>query len=374
MNWKTPLFKVNIAQGLSVDHLLHSGFIGQGKFVNEFEEKFALKFDIPYDKIVSLNSCTSAIGLALKLIGVKKGDEVATTPYTSIATNVSLGDATLVWYDVDETTGLATLENIKKVIGDKTKVLILVHLFGTKTKDLSLILDYCQQRRIRVIEDAAQALGSVVNNQYISQNSDYVAFSFQAIKHLTTIDGGMLFCRDYQDVQKGRLLRWFGFDRTKDFDSRCLGQDVQELGTKIHMTDVNAYIGIKSLETIDEIIYIHKRNAAMYEKALRNMSTCKPCHLIESGSSFWIYPILIEHDRDGFIEYLKKEGVQASVVHPRLDKLSCFKESLVPLPNMDALMERIVCIPCGWWLQNEDTEYVISLIKNWEAHHAIESV
>jgi perosamine synthetase len=374
MNWKIPLFKVNIAQGLSVDHLLHCGFIGQGKYVDEFEEKFASKFDIPSNKVVSLNSCTSAIGLALKLIGVKKGDEVATTPYTSIATNVSLGDANLVWYDVDETTGLATLENIKKVIRDKTKVLIIVHLFGTKTKDLSLILDYCQQKGIRVIEDAAQALGSTIKNQYISQYSDYVAFSFQAIKHLTTIDGGMLFCRDSQDVQRGKLLRWFGFDRTKDFDSRCLGQDVQELGTKIHMTDINAYIGINGLEAIDEIIYIHRRNAAMYEKALKNMRLCRPSHLIESGSSFWTYPILIEHDRDGFIEYLKKEGVQASVVHPRLDKLSCFKESLVPLPNMDALMERIVCIPCGWWLQNEDTEHVISLIKYWEDNYAVKSV
>jgi perosamine synthetase len=374
MNWKTPLFKVNIAPGLSVDHLLHSGFIGQGKIVDEFEEKFALKYNIPCDKVVSLNSCTSAIGLALKLIGVKKGDEVATTPYTSIATNVSLGDATLVWYDVDETTGLATLDNIKKVIGDKTKVLILVHLFGTKTKDLSLILDYCQQRGIRVIEDAAQSLGSAVNNQYISHNSDFIAFSFQAIKHLTTIDGGMLCCRNGHDANRGRLLRWFGFDRTKDFDSRCLGQDVQELGAKIHMTDVNAYIGIKSLETIDEIIHIHRRNAAMYEKALMNMKACKPCHLVDSGSSFWTYPILIENDRDGFIEYLKQEGIQASVVHPRLDKLSCFKGSLAPLPKMDSLMERIACIPCGWWLQDADTEHVISLINNWEAHYAIESV
>jgi len=373
MGWKIPLFKVNIPQGLSLDHILHSGFIGQGKLVDEFEEKFASKYGMPSGTVVSLNSCTSAIGLALKLIGLKKEDEVATTPYTSIATNVSLGEAKLVWYDVDRITGLATLDNLKKVITDKTRVVILVHLFGTKTKDLDSILDYCQKRYIRVIEDAAQALGSAVNKQYLNKNSDFVAFSFQAIKHLTTIDGGMLYCRKNEDAQRGKLLRWFGFDRTKDFSSRCLCQDVKELGAKIHMTDINAYIGIKSLETIDAIISAHRFNAGIYEEALRNDKSCVSCHLAESGSSFWVYPVLVQN-RDKFIEYLNDNGVQTSIVHPRLDKLSCFRKSSVTLPNLNFLMENITCLPCGWWVREKDIEYILGVIKKGEKKYAVEAI
>lgn len=366
MQYKIPLFKVYMPEGLSVDHILHSGFIGQGKYVDEFEERFARKYDLPTCGVVSLNSCTSAIHLALMLIGINKADEVVTTPYTSIATNVSLGEAKLVWYDVDPTTGLATLDSIKKVVTEKTKVVILVHLFGTKTKDLDSILYYCHKKGIRVIEDAAQALGCAVNNSYTNKNSDYIAYSFQAIKHMTTIDGGMLYCRNVKDAARGRLLCWFGYDRTIGFDSRYVGQDVKELGKKIHMTDVNAYIGIKSLETIDDVINAHRHNASLYETALKNSAYCKPCHLVKSGSSFWVYPILMEKDRDRFIEYCKENGVQVSIVHGRLDILTCFKDSRVALPNLDSLMQRIVCLPCGWWLKKQDIEYVINLLKDWE--------
>jgi dTDP-4-amino-4,6-dideoxygalactose transaminase len=347
---------------VSVDHILHSGFIGQGEYVDEFENKFALKFDISPEKVVSLNSCTSAIQLALRLIGLDEEDEIVTTPYTMIATNTNFGKSKLVWYDVNPISGLADLENIKKVITKKTKAVIVVHIAGTMTNDLELILDYCHNRGIIVIEDAAQSLGAKFNNQYISEKSDFVTFSFQAIKHLTTIDGGMLYCRNMEDAQRGKKLRWFGYDRTYDHQSRSK-QDITEIGYKIHMTDVNAYIGIKGLESIDGIIKQHQNNAKLYQDALKD--TCRTCHTFESGSSFWTYPVHVVGNRDELINRFNLNGVQTSIVHNRLDTMTCFKQYVTELPNLDYFMERILHLPCGWWVSERDIQNITSLIREW---------
>ena len=363
---KIPLFKVNMPKGISVDSLLHSGFIGQGDYVDDFENKFAQHFKLDIDKIVSLNSCTSAIELALELENVSEGDDIVTTPYTCLATNVHIvrKKANIVWYDIDRISGLAKLENIKKVITEKTKIVIVTHISGSITEELEEILMFCHQKGIKVIEDAAQSLGSKFHGKYMSEDSDYVAFSFQAIKHLTTIDGGILYCKDYEKAKEGKLLRWFGFDRTISSDFRC-AQDVKKVGMKIHMTDINAFIGIESLKTIDDIVNKHIENAKKYEKMLSLIDGISVSHQIKSGSSFWVYPILVENNRDGLKKYLEQNGIHSSLVQNRLDRMSCFEQFFKSMPNLSYFMKRILHIPCGWWVTNEDIEYIVKTIKEY---------
>jgi perosamine synthetase len=366
MKNKIPLFKVNMPGGISVDKILNSGFIGQGKHVDDFEIQFAKHFKINENKVVSVNSCTSAIQLALELENVSMGDDVVTTPYTCLATNCDIlrRGAKVVWYDIDKKTGLARLENIKEVITEKTKIVIVAHLSGCMTEDLENILLFCHQKGIKVIEDAAQSLGSKFNDKYISCNSDYVAFSFQAIKHLTTIDGGVLYCRNYNKANEGKLLRWFGFDRTSSSDFRC-AQDVKKIGMKIHMTDINAFIGMESLKTIDDVIKSHIENAKIYEKLLFGISGVSIPHSVKSGSSFWVYPILVETNRDGLKEYLQEKGIHSSLVQNRLDKMSCFKQFLKPVPNLSHFIKRILHIPCGWWVREEEIKFIADTIKEY---------
>jgi len=363
---KIPLFKVNMPKGICVDEILQSGFIGQGKYVDEFEIKFSNHFKLDLDKIVSVNSCTSAIQLGLELEGVSIGDDVVTTPYTCLATNTDIlrRGAKLVWYDIDPVTGLATLENIKNAITPKTKVVIITHISGAITSDLEKILSLCHEKGIKVIEDAAQSLGSKFNDKYISDSSDYITFSFQAIKHLTTIDGGILYCGNYENAKEGKLLRWFGFDRTISSDFRC-EQDVKKIGMKIHMTDVNAYIGIESLKMIDNIISAHIKNAKIYEELFESIKGIRISHKVSSNSSFWVYPILVEKNRDGLKKYLEENGIHASLVQNRLDKMTCFDRFLKPLPNLSYFMRRILHIPCGWWVTEEEINYIVDVISKY---------
>ena len=363
---KIPLFKVNMPKDISIDNLLHSGFVGQGKYVDEFEIKFANHFGIEIDKVVSVNSCTSAIQLALELSNINREDDIVTTPYTCLATNTDIlrRGANIIWYDIDKITGLARLENIQKVITKNTKVVIVAHISGSITEDLNNIINFCHDRGIKVIEDAAQSLGAKINGKYINNNSDYVAFSFQAIKHLTTIDGGMLYCGDYEKALEGKLLRWFGFDRTISADFRC-AQDVKRLGMKIHMTDINAFIGIESLKTIDDIISAHITNAKLYEKLLSGVNGVTISHKIESGSSFWVYPIIVTENRDGLKKYLEENGIHSSLVQNRLDKMTCFESYLKPLSNLSYFMRRILNIPCGWWISKGEIEFIVDIIKKY---------
>ncbi len=357
------LFKVNIPKNISVDKILHSNFIGQGKYVDIFEEKFANHFGMDGKNILSLNSCTSAIALALILSNVKYGDDIVTSPYTCLATNSEIKrmGANVVWYDIDKKTGLASLEEIKKAITKRTKVVIIAHLSGMICGELKEILNYCHSYNIKVIEDAAQSLGAKYKEKYFCEKSDFICYSFQAIKQLTTIDGGMLYCKKVKDVKRGKLLRWFGLDRTLSSEFRC-SQNIEEIGMKIHMTDIPAYIGIKSLNTIDKIIKTHIKNAKLYEKLFKTLDEITVCHSSETGSSFWVYPIQVEN-RNGLKEFLFKNKIDSSLVQNRLDDKICFKDSYKELPNLEYFIKRILHIPCGWWVSKKEIYYIFDKIS-----------
>ncbi len=361
-----PLFKVNMPKDISVDNLLHSGFIGQGKYVDLFEKKFANHFNMNFNNVLTTDSCTNAIKLALVLAGVESGDDVVTSPYTCLATNSEIMrlNANIIWYDINKYTGAADVESIKRSIRSKTKALIIAHLSGMITNDLEDIIDFCHSNDIKIIEDSAQSLGAKYKDNYFCDKTDYICFSFQAIKQLTTIDGGMLYCKDCDDIKRGKLLRWFGFDRTLSTDFRC-SQDVKEVGMKIHMTDIPAYIGIKSLETIDEVIKRHKENAILYEKLLKRVEEISICHFVKSGSYFWVYPIMANKDRDELKKFLQDNGIGSSLVQNRLDNKTCFKGYKNDLPNLDYFIERILYIPCGWWVSKNDIYHIVEKIREY---------
>src|SRR3989338_2880247 len=186
-----PLFKVFMPESIMapLKETLLSGYIGQGAKVDEFEAKMAGWLGC--ERILTLNSCTSALQLALRLANVGFGDEVLSTSMTCTATNVpvmAMG-ARIVWVDIDPRTGNLDPRAIEKKIGKKTKAILAVH-WGGYPCDLDEIHAVAKKHNLKVIEDAAHALGSVYKGKKIGNHSDFVCFSFQAIKHMTTVDGG----------------------------------------------------------------------------------------------------------------------------------------------------------------------------------------
>ena len=359
-----PLFKVLMTEEatLAAREVLLSGYIGQGAKVDEFELHLQDTLESP-TALLTLNSCTSALDLSLRMCGVGPGDEVVTTAQTCTATNspiVTLG-ATPVWADVDRDTGLIDPASVAKLITPKTKAIMAVDWAGR-------VCDYAALRSfgLPVIEDAAHAFMATKDGKHVTQcGGDYVCWSLQAIKHLTTIDGGILKCPADQ-VERARLLRWYGLDRTGKASSFRCSQNIQEVGFKFHMHDVSASVGLGNLNAAVMGVERHRANAAFYDRALSGLKgiNVPPA---DPGSAWWIYPVLVD-DRPSFEAHLSDAGIATSQVHARNDKHDAFKRvamAPLPLPGLEEYSAHQVSIPVGWWVTDEERERIAHEVYLW---------
>ncbi len=358
-----PLFKVFMAPEVTkpLEEVLFSGYVTQGPKVEEFEAKLAAFFGNPY--VVTVNSGTSALHLALDLIGVGPGDEVITTPMTCTATNwpILAHGATIVWADIDPQTGNIDPESIQKRLTPKTKAVMAVD-WGGYPCDIDRIKKVVGD--IPVIEDAAHALGAMYKGRKVGNAADYTCFSFQAIKHLTTVDGGALLVKTKKDYRKAVLLRYFGIDRKKRSKDYRIEKDISLWGYKFHMNDVNATIGLANLSHAKEILELHRGNAAFYNKAFANIPWITLLRQDEGHlSSYWLFTMRVKN-ASPFMEYMKARGVMASKVHRRNDTHPITRAFKRPLPNVDLFYKEMVCIPVGWWVTREDRKYIAGLVRS----------
>lgn len=358
-----PLFKVYMPESVlaPLNATLMSGYIGQGPRVEEFEKALAPWFD--NQNVLTLNSGTSALMLALRLANVGPGDEVISTAMTCTATNepIMVMGATIVWADIDPNDGNIDAKDVERKITPKTKAIIGVH-WGGYPCDMDELNRIGKKYNIKVIEDAAHAFGALYKGRKVGSMSDFTCFSFQAIKHMTTVDGGALVCRDTEDYKRGKLLRWYGIDREgerKDF--RC-EEDVLEYGYKFHMNDVNAVIGLEQLNHVDEVLRKHRENADYYIERLQGLSKLQLLdYKPERLSSYWLFTVRAK-ERLPFMQKMKEAGITVSQVHSRNDMHSMFKDFRRILPGVDEFIDEQVSIPVGWWLTEQEREYIADTV------------
>ena len=368
------LFKVFMSENVSskIENVINSGFVGQGDRVEEFEKK--LKDWNGNQYLCTTNSATSAEHLALHLLKkpykLSDGDEVLCTPLTCTATNwpVLANNFKIKWVDVNPNNLNMDLDDLERKITQNTKVIYLVH-WGGYPVDLDRVKEI--QRKTKdlygfepiVIEDCAHAIGSSYKGKKLGNHGNICTFSFQAIKHLTCIDGGMITLPNYNLYRRAKLLRWYGIDRdTNPKDFRC-ESDISEWGFKFHMNDVNATVGLENLKYTDELISKHQNNAKYFDESLKNISGITVTERKDDReSSFWIYSMLVDNKQD-FINWMKECGIIVSQVHERNDIHSCVREYKSNLPSLDKIIPKLISIPVGWWLTDKDREYIVDCIK-----------
>jgi len=342
-----------------LEQIIYSGYIAEGQAVAEFEQKLSELIGNPY--CLTMNSGTAALHIALLLIGVKSGDEVISTALTAEPTNTTivLTGANVVFADVDLATGLIAPESIENCITGKTKAIMVVH-YGGMVCNMHRINAISKKYNIPVIEDAAHAFMSSFNGQYIGNNSPYTCFSFQAIKHLTTVVGGLLCLKNEDDYTRAKKLRWFGLDK----NVARLKSDITEAGYKYHMNNVNATVGLVQLECIKENVLRYIQNGLFYDKQLKNVHGVILLPYYEGTEpSYWLYTMKVER-REDFIKKLEDNGVAASPLHLRNDRHSVFKAPQGMTPNLDQFYEEFVHIPCGWWVTEYERQQIVDLIKS----------
>ena len=338
--------------------ILYSGYIAEGEATYKFENELSLLLDNPY--CISLNSGTAALHIALMLIGVGKDDEVISTALTAEPTNttIALTGAKVVFADVEYDTGLISPDAIEANITKRTKAIMVVHYAGMVC-DMDRINEISKKYNIPVIEDAAHAFMAKYNNKYVGSNSPYTCFSFQAIKHLTTIDGGLLCLKGEEEYLRAKRLRWFGLDKKVP----RLESNITEAGYKYHMNNVNATIGLAQLQHLDQNVLKYIETGKFFDEHLVNISgiTLIPYHK-NTEPSYWLYTMKVDR-RDEFIKMMADHGIAASPLHLRNDKHQVFDAQNVHLPNLDKFYNEFVHIPCGWWVNHEDRAKIVEVIK-----------
>jgi dTDP-4-amino-4,6-dideoxygalactose transaminase len=368
-----PLFKPRVNAGAALDNLagaFERGYLGEGELVARFEAQLATLLGV--SEVLAVDSCTSAITLALHLIGVGPGDEVISTPMTCAATNGAIvrAGARIVWADVDPATGCVNPRSVWEQITRRTKAVVAVDWAG-RSCDWSVLRRASWHRSddgtpntreryrpaIPIIQDAAHSLLAGIGG-------DYVCYSFGPIKHLTCGGHGGALLAPPEQMDRARLLRWHGLDRRSNEDFRS-GQRIREAGYKMHLTDVDAAIGLANLPLAALTVEQHRANAAFYDRALANVPGVAPPPP-DPGCSYWLYSLLVE-DRDGFTRHMAGRGVQTSPVHRRNDVHPAFGGPLPPgaLPGVDHFDARHVAIPVGYWVGPSEREQIAAAVIEW---------
>lgn len=344
---------------------LRSGFLSEGKLVQEFEHR--LSTDLGLQNPVAVNSGSTALLLALVLAGVKPGDEVICPAQTFVATALAVMhlQARPVFCDIEFDTGNLSTIDLERRITNRTRAIMPVHWAGFPC-DMDRINEIAKRHDLVVVEDAAHALGASYRGRPVGSLSDFACFSFQAIKHLTTGDGGAISCSSSEKHKEAMTRRWFGIDRQNSQPS-ILGErsyDLSLLGFKYHMNDLAAALGLANLTGFYERLKQRRAFADFYRAQLKNISGLRLFRQDkEIESSYWLFPLHVER-REDFVRALAAKGVAASVVHQRIDRNSIFGGERADLPIQSTFDQSQINIPIHDGVDQASAEQIVAAIKS----------
>ena len=343
---------------------LKTRWIGQGPQVELFEERFSEQFS-GGRSCVAVGSGTDALHLAYILAGIGDGDEVIAPVFTCTATNIPLlyQRAVPVFADIQPYTLNIDPDHVKRLITRKTKAIVCVH-YGGLPCDMRELRAVADEAGIPIIEDAAHAVGATYAGKTIGQLSEFTMFSFQAIKHITTGDGGMLTLGDPSLRPKALRVRWFGIDRSAKL-SGIWENDIREVGYKYQMTDIAASMGLAALDEFDVTFSLRRRLFSVYESGLAGI---RDLRYIGGGytdrvHAAWMCTISVERRRD-LQRKLREHGIESDQVHYRNDRYSIFGSRRTNLPNMDAIEDKYLVLPMHTRMREIDVERVCEVIRS----------
>ena len=368
----------------AVKKVMASKWIGSGPITENFEKKFA-KYKKSFYSL-SLNSCTAALHLSLKVLNIKKGDEVITTPLTFCSTinSILLTEATPVLVDINPLTLNIDENKIEKKISKKTKAIILVHFSGLACNMIP-ILRLAKKYKIKIIEDCAHAIESKYFDKHVGNFGETGCFSFYATKNLTTGEGGMLITNKKEISVKIKVMRLHGMSKdawkrhlpnaltykkleNKTYKGKFQHYDVTELGLKYNMIDINASIGLVQLKKIEKYWKIRK---SIYEKYVEKLK-----HLPIVFQKIDSYPVKYAYHlctiridnaktnkkRDNLIKFLIKNNIGSGVNYRCVTDMSYYKKHLGWNDNTckiaKSVGDSIISLPLFPSLKKKEVNYI----------------
>jgi dTDP-4-amino-4,6-dideoxygalactose transaminase len=350
----------------AVMEVLDTRWIGQGPKVKLFEEGFSKKFASKFPAI-AVGSGTDALHLSYILAGLKPGDEVIAPVFTCTATNIPFlyMGVKILFSDINPNTMNLDVNHVQQLMNKNVKAIVCVH-YGGLPCDMDELQAIADEWNIPVIEDAAHAVGAKYKGMSIGSISDFTMFSFQAIKHITTGDGGMLIVKNKELIDKAERVRWFGIDR-KAKQAGIWENDITEIGYKYQMTDIAASMGIASLQEFDEVSSLRKKLFRVYCEELTGFDRVKIVgnDFDDREHAAWLFTVIVE-DRYSLQEKLRENKIESNQVHFRNDRYSIFNDFTngKEFPNMDQIEDKYLVLPLHTMMNENDVRRVCSVIKS----------
>jgi len=348
----------------AIKKVLSGRWIGQGPLVDKLEIIFSKRFGNNMPS-VAVGSGTDALHLSYILAGIKKDSEIICPVFTCTATNIPLLyiGAKIKFADIDPKTFNIDIDSVKKLITKKTKAIAFVNYGGLPCNLLEL-KKIAKKNKLILIQDAAQSLGATYENKPITSFADFTIFSFQAIKQISSGDGGMLVIKNKKLLKKAKRIRWFGIDRLAK-QGGTWENDIREIGYKYQMTDIGAALLLESIKEFKIIDNLRKLIFNTYKKNLKNNTNVT---IVDSnnikGHAHWLFTILVDK-KDLLQKKLREKLIETNQVHFRNDRYSIFKKFIKnkKFKNMDAVEDKYLVLPVHTKMTVRDAEYIASQIN-----------
>ncbi|HUY70237.1 MAG TPA: DegT/DnrJ/EryC1/StrS aminotransferase family protein [Candidatus Baltobacteraceae bacterium] len=368
-----PYFRPSIGEEEinEVADTLRSGWITMGKKTMEFERQLAEFTGAKH--VIALNSCTDALDLSLAVLGIGRGDEVITTPYTFAATGNTIvhTGAKPVFVDIRKDTYNIDPEKIEAAITDKTKAIMPVDFAG-QMYDVKAINEIAEKHDLYVIEDAAHSIGGRYEGKETGTFADMTCFSFYATKNITTGEGGAITTEDDAFADKCRLLRLHGISRSawnRYAEKGSWYYEIEGCGWNYVMTDIQASLGIHQFKKLAGFIKRRREIGRMYSEEFAGMdSFITPYEIPGQEHPYHLYPLLLtEFDRSDFIAEMSKAKIGTGVHFMPLHLSPFYRDTFGfkrgDFPISEWVYDREVSLPLYPGMSDEDVKRVVSTVK-----------
>jgi UDP-4-amino-4,6-dideoxy-N-acetyl-beta-L-altrosamine transaminase len=356
----------------SVIDVLHSDWLTTGPKVEEFERSICDYCGCQH--AVAVNSGTSALDIAIQSLGLPKGTEIITTPFSFSATSNAIlyNDLIPVYADISKETRNIDPNDICKKITKKTGAILFVDYAGHPC-DIAKIREICNEHDLFMIEDACHALGAAYQGKKSGSYADMTIFSFHPVKVITAGEGGMVTTNDSSRAETLRLLRSHGIDKKLHHLSdtgASWAYDMVALGRNYRITDIQAALGVSQAKKIDFFVQKRKKLSQLYNDLLRDISQIEIPVTLENVTHAWhIYTILLKGiKRDAVFSYLKSHNIGANLHYIPTYHFSYYQkyhpQNPAQFPVTEEVFKHILTLPLYPDLQEGDVRFIVETLKN----------
>lgn len=363
-----PLYQPHVPAGVAAavqDVLASKQIAGDGRLPG-FEDR--LREFVHWPHVSATAEFSRTVEMVLRLAGVGAGDAVLVSPLACLATTMPILQvgARPVWCDLHLDTGGIAPDEIARRHSSRTKAALLYHWVGIPG-DIRGVQQAAAPLGLPVIEDANEALGAEYDGRPIgAHGSEFCVFSFSPVRLITTGEGAAVASRDEELDRRVRLARRYGIPEQGFRDA--LGEiapdcDISTGGTHNYMNRIAGAIGALQMNDVADLVARQRSNGAFYDEQLASIpGITRLLSASDRVPSYWVYCFRCER-RNDLRRALRDAGIYASTVHMRTDHYTCFGAGPADLPGVEEFERTQLCIPSGWWVSNEDREYVVDAIR-----------